>query len=143
MKLSDSETSKFVSLYREHECLKVWETPELVKAKIKTLRGTYNIEDRKLEPPKIGGLALQKFMYLISVVSYNERVHERGEQKRNTTDYFDSDDEVDAFGRSIALDIKKLKPESAIQAQLEIQRIISKCRLHDMAADCAKTPIRA
>ncbi|KAF8778528.1 hypothetical protein HNY73_015242 [Argiope bruennichi] len=55
----------------------------------------------------------------------------------------DSDDEVDAFGRSIALHIKKLKPESTIQAQLEIQGIISKYRLHDIAAECAKTPIYA
>ncbi|KAF8789852.1 hypothetical protein HNY73_007761 [Argiope bruennichi] len=234
MKLSDSETCKFVSLYREHECLwnvdsaayknknlkrKALETmteaisseiglqdwtPELVKAKLKSLRGTYNIESKKIRASKRSGIGaaelyvpnlrwfhmMDEFMNVEPQPTFEEADAERngveiiststpastphlpsmstpqfergrtsfGKSKKRNRDLLqitgdikqladrlnvDSDDEVDAFGRSIALHIKKLKPESAIQAQLEIQGIISKYRLHDMAAECAKAPIHA
>ncbi|XP_055945411.1 uncharacterized protein LOC129976068 [Argiope bruennichi] len=117
MKLSDSETCKFVSLYREHECLwnvdsaayknknlkrkaldtmteaisseiglQDW-TPELVKAKIKSLRGTYNIESRKIRASERSGIgAAEVYVPNLRWFHIMDEFMNVVKEKRNTTD---------------------------------------------------------
>ncbi|KAF8789743.1 hypothetical protein HNY73_007660 [Argiope bruennichi] len=116
MKLSDSGTSKFLSLYREHECLwnadsdsyknknlkrKALETmteaisseiglqdrtPELVKAKIKSLRGTYNIESRKIRASKRSEIgAAEVYVPNIRWFHIMDEFMNVVKEKRNTT----------------------------------------------------------